>query len=678
MLLGLFSTAAFAVEGEAVPEAYIIEPLSGNEMVVATGTFPGEDGAEWQLWSDRRIDVFGGTLNWNGGANGRQNPWYAHRLANRGFRITFHEPITAGPSLRGLFADISDSAGVTLIGLDQLDTSAVTDMSYMFYSTWADANIYSFDTQNVTNMRGMFQDALVHTIPLGQNLLSNLNTANVTDMRSMFERTRNSTINVSDFDTGNVTHMSRMFYGADRVSALDLSNFDTRNVTDMAQMFAGMTGLRQITLGEQLTLQGDVGLPAPTPTNTYTGRWRQVGTGTPENPIGRFVFTPWEFANLFTGGYMAGTYVWQRGERHHERFMQGSVNAAGQWSFRPTAQITRAEVAAILARTLIDEFDGSTRTTAAFSDVDGHWAHSYIAWAADHGTVVGDAGRFRPNNNVTRQEFATMVSRAIIGREHIPAGGTISSGDADRIPAWAANYIYAAYRNVWMRGDTNNNFNPQNNLTRGEAATVISRALGRGLTAPESIAPVRGDMMNFTDVTNPSSWFYYYVAQVANTHYFRIDNRKVWTRVVPPPMPEPPPPPPPPARDPINIQPLLGANINNVRHLLGTQTGTITGGLWDRGYSFDTNIQVQVQGSTIRAIIVLYPAGQNQTLFHFNGLNGYSNRTNVRNLLGTPDIAVDSPVAGDTYFNFNANRITSFTYGGPNGRISSITYQFSF
>ncbi len=46
-----------------------------------------------------------------------------------------------------------------------------------------------------------------------------------------------TSLDVSSFDTSNVTTMSYMFYGMSSVTGLDVSNFDTSNVTDMTDMF---------------------------------------------------------------------------------------------------------------------------------------------------------------------------------------------------------------------------------------------------------------------------------------------------------------------------------------------------------------------------------------------------------------------------------------------------------
>ena len=66
-----------------------------------------------------------------------------------------------------------------------------------------------------------------------------LNTENVTNMSGMFrDCSALTTLNVSNFDTKNVTSMSEMFYGCYALTTLDVSHFDTKNVTDMSAMFS--------------------------------------------------------------------------------------------------------------------------------------------------------------------------------------------------------------------------------------------------------------------------------------------------------------------------------------------------------------------------------------------------------------------------------------------------------
>lgn len=66
----------------------------------------------------------------------------------------------------------------------------------------------------------------------------------------MFSSCENLTsLNVSSFDTRNVTDMGYMFYGCyNNLTSLDLSSFDTRNVTNMSNMFNDCRKLRSLNL----------------------------------------------------------------------------------------------------------------------------------------------------------------------------------------------------------------------------------------------------------------------------------------------------------------------------------------------------------------------------------------------------------------------------------------------
>ena len=79
--------------------------------------------------------------------------------------------------------------------------------------------------------------------------LSNFDTSNVTDMSYMFSgMSRLTTLNLSNFDTSQVTYMGEMFRGMSKLTTLDLSNFDTSKVTDMTEMFYGMSSLTTLDL----------------------------------------------------------------------------------------------------------------------------------------------------------------------------------------------------------------------------------------------------------------------------------------------------------------------------------------------------------------------------------------------------------------------------------------------
>ena len=77
--------------------------------------------------------------------------------------------------------------------------------------------------------------------------LSNFDTSNVTHMSHMFDGCLGlSSLDLSSFKTANVTNMNYMFNGCSGLTSLDLTSFNTAKVTDMSQMFAGCSGLTTI------------------------------------------------------------------------------------------------------------------------------------------------------------------------------------------------------------------------------------------------------------------------------------------------------------------------------------------------------------------------------------------------------------------------------------------------
>ena len=85
--------------------------------------------------------------------------------------------------------------------------------------------------------------------------LSSFNTANVTDMKYMFNGCSGlESLDVSNFNTANVTNMSDMFNGCSGLTSLDLSSFNTAEVTDMSRMFNNCSGLTTIYVSDGFTI----------------------------------------------------------------------------------------------------------------------------------------------------------------------------------------------------------------------------------------------------------------------------------------------------------------------------------------------------------------------------------------------------------------------------------------
>lgn len=138
--------------------------------------------------------------------------------------------------------------------LENLDTSLVTDMSYMFaFCNNDNLNLSNFDTSNVTNMKKLFYNVRKVT---ELNLGDKFYTSRVTNMESMFEDMYGlQKIDLgNNFDTSNVVSMEWMFksYRQNNLTELNLGDkFDTSKVDNMQSMFYGLYNLTNIVYGSK-------------------------------------------------------------------------------------------------------------------------------------------------------------------------------------------------------------------------------------------------------------------------------------------------------------------------------------------------------------------------------------------------------------------------------------------
>lgn len=157
-------------------------------------------------------------------------------------------------------------------------------------------------------------------------------------------------------------------------------------------------------------------------------------------------------------------------------------------SFEPDRNITRAEFATLLQRTLgLRE----TNEEPIFTDVKADdWYYGAVQAAARAGLVKGyPEGDFRPNVNITRQEMAVMVARAL---ENLSGELTITPAAVNRILErfedkaeignWAREAVAVAVERDIIKGRTERTFVPQANATRAESAAMLKRtAVSAGL-----------------------------------------------------------------------------------------------------------------------------------------------------------------------------------------------------
>lgn len=232
---------------------------SNGTMIFTRGVPNAEQEAKWRQgsaivgqWTDFEDTVY----NFDAESIEKSTlpPWLAEAAADEAIadayfaieNVAFLEPVKP-VSTSGWFYAMEGAASMDL---SLLDTSSVTDMSYMFAACYALTELTlpnSFDVSKVTDMGSMFQNC-----PNLTSLdLSGWNTGKVTDMDLMFRNCSNlTTLDLSGWNAGKVTDMEGMFQGCSSLAELTLpETFDTSNVTNMSYMFNGCM-LTELTLPE--------------------------------------------------------------------------------------------------------------------------------------------------------------------------------------------------------------------------------------------------------------------------------------------------------------------------------------------------------------------------------------------------------------------------------------------
>ena len=146
----------------------------------------------------------------------------------------------------------------------------------------------------------------------------------------------------------------------------------------------------------------------------------------------------------------------------------GAVTGYPDGTFRPDNNITRAEFVTILVKAL----KLAPKAGPIFADTEGTWAQSYVSTAAAYGIVSGyDATHFGPSEAITREQMTVMVVRAA---KLAPVSGELTFKDAALIDGWAREDVLIAVKDGIVHGYPDGTFRPLNHATRAEAATEIA------------------------------------------------------------------------------------------------------------------------------------------------------------------------------------------------------------
>jgi uncharacterized surface protein with fasciclin (FAS1) repeats len=124
-------------------------------------------------------------------------------------------------------------------------------------------------------------------------------------------------------------------------------------------------------------------------------------------------------------------------------------------------------------------------STVNLSDVSSdYWARPFIQALADNNVIAGfPDGSFRPNQAVTRAEFAALIQKAFPNQNRVRQ---LSAGGFSDVPSgyWAASVIQYAYETGFLAGYPGNVFSPNQQIPKVQA--IVALTSGLGLTASSS------------------------------------------------------------------------------------------------------------------------------------------------------------------------------------------------
>ena len=162
-----------------------------------------------------------------------------------------------------------------------------------------------------------------------------------------------------------------------------------------------------------------------------------------------------------------------------EAMEEGLIKGRSPGFIAPDDSITRAEFVTILSR-ISGETMGDV-TNLPFSDVTAEdWYAAAVQWAYQKGVAVGRSGKFFPQDKITREEMATMISRYCDGMD----GGTLTARvedkvfvDEDTISLWAADAVHKIQRAEIINRRPRDYFEPKTSATRAEGIALFLRYL---------------------------------------------------------------------------------------------------------------------------------------------------------------------------------------------------------
>lgn len=310
------------------------------------------------------------------------------------------------------------------------------------------------------------------------------------------------------------TKDGNFFYGGS-----GLGEYENNNVRNNVNIFASAnallvkaTGPKQYNFHDNVYIMENdkhIGGLAKNP-GLGTGGWGSTNTKYDKESIARACSTGFEANAKFyytePSAYTKDMYDTYNPESGVERFedisdnfwgrnaidyvsISGYFNGVTPTTFSPNGTMTRAMLAVVLSRIAGESADGNSAT---YTDINKNsWYAPGVAWAEKAG-IVAKGGKFRPDENATREELADMLYKfAKYNNRKIDLNGATEFKDAGKVNAAYADSIKFCTKYGIIGGYEDGTIRPQNSATRAEVATMIRRFNNYISGAPVDLAKVK-------------------------------------------------------------------------------------------------------------------------------------------------------------------------------------------
>ena len=166
--------------------------------------------------------------------------------------------------------------------------------------------------------------------------------------------------------------------------------------------------------------------------------------------------------------------------------------------------VTAVDASGNIGRTSVDI--DSYNVGHKFTDIKDYWGATYVDFLYNANITTGYSdGTFRPNQNISRAQFAVMLYRYLKLDESKYASVDLPFADLGSIPAYAIPAVKALYTEGVITGSEKNGklyFNPDSALTRAQAAAMIGRTQSKGYALAD---------LTFSDSAKIPAYAAYYI-----------------------------------------------------------------------------------------------------------------------------------------------------------------------